>query len=134
MVTNPQQREGRSPCMDHDHISLELAPIATIDDLRSDQHDICPSLLRAFYVARYLPKEGNPDETTGDLADRLVHDPCSRCCLSERRAHPRASKLCSISKTPFKRGKTSRPFAIYQRSMSIPVVHVCQVLLARTLR
>ena len=52
--------------MDHDHVSLELVPTATIDDPRSGQHNIYPSLHRAFYAARYLPLEGNLDETTGD--------------------------------------------------------------------
>jgi len=49
--------------MDHDHMSLALFRIATIDDLLLGQHDICPSLHRAFYVARYRLLEGNLDET-----------------------------------------------------------------------
>jgi hypothetical protein len=50
--------------MDHDHVSLGLVPrnpSATIDNLRLGQHDICPSLHRAFYAARYRPLEGNLD-------------------------------------------------------------------------
>ena len=58
--------------MDHDHISLELAPIATIDDLRSDQHDICPSLLRAFYVARYLPWEGTKQRAISQIGSYMI--------------------------------------------------------------
>jgi len=44
-------------------MSLALFRIATIDDLLLGEHDICPSLHRAFYVAQYRLLEGNLDET-----------------------------------------------------------------------